>query len=56
MQILALFCNLITLISGYNYVKGLRVTNAVKEIKFKKVWGELKIEKLFSREKHSQYI
>ena len=40
-QMLALFCNLIALILGQNYVKGLRVIKIVKEIKFKGVWGKL---------------
>ena len=54
-QILALFCNLTALILGYNYVKELKVTKIVKEVKFEGVWGKLEAKNV-SRDNHSQNI
>ena len=48
-QILALFCNLITLILGENYVKGLRITKIDNDIKFEGVWVELEAKNCFQR-------
>ena len=39
-QILALFCKSVALTLGQNCVKSLRITEIVKQIKFKWAWGE----------------
>ena len=53
---LALFCNLICLISGHNSIKALRVTKIVKEIKFEEVWGKLKSKKGFQIQSFTKYL
>ena len=40
-QILSLLCKFVTLTLHENYVKGLRVTETVKQIKFEGNWGKL---------------
>ena len=40
-QVLALFCNLVTLVAGWNCVKGLKVTKIGKYTKFKGAWSKL---------------
>ena len=55
-QILALFYNLVALILGWNYVKGLRVTKIVKQIKFERVWGELAAKLCFRRQSFKKYL
>ena len=40
-QILALFCNFVALILHWKCLKGLRVTEIVKEINFEGVWGKV---------------
>ena len=47
-QILARFCISVALIVGLNWIKGLRVTKIVKQIKFEGVSGELEVQKLFA--------
>ena len=47
-QLLGPFSKLVALILGCNCVKSVIITNIVKQIKFKRVWGELEIEKPFS--------
>ena len=37
-EILALFCNVVALSLGWNYVKGLKVIKIVKEINFEGIW------------------
>ena len=44
------------LILGYNCVKGLRVTKAVKEITFEEVWGKLEAKKCFHRQPFIKYL
>ena len=46
-QIFTLSWYLIALILDQNYVKSLRVTNIVKEIKFERAWRELEAKKMF---------
>ena len=55
-QILALFCNLVALILGLKWVKGLRVTKIVKEIKFEGVWGELEAKNWCQRQSFTKYL
>ena len=40
-QILALFCNFVALILRWIYLKGLKVSEIVKEISFEGVWGKV---------------
>ena len=49
-QILPLFCNLIALILGQNYVKGHRVTKIFKQIMFEGAWVEIEAENYFRRQ------
>ena len=50
-----IFCNITALILGQNWVKTVRVTKIVKEIKFEGVWGKLEAKNV-SRDNHSQNI
>ena len=47
-QILALFCISVALILSWNCVKGLRVPNFDKQIKFEGIWGRVRSKKLFA--------
>ena len=53
---LALLYNLVALILGWNFVKGLRVAKIVKQIKFEEVWGELVAGICFQRQSIKGYL
>ena len=55
-QVLALFSKLVALILSWNYVKGLRVTKVVKQIKFEWVWGRVRRKKLLPRKSFTKYM
>ena len=55
-QISTLFCKLVSLILGLNCVKELRVTKVVKQIKFKRTWGELEARNYFRRQAPTKYL
>ena len=55
-QNLALFCNSIAQILGWNCVKDPRVITRVKEIKFEGVWGELEANKCFQRRSFTKFL
>ena len=53
---LSIFCKFVTLILHGNYVKGLRVTKIVKQIKFEEDWGELEAKYCFQRQSWPKYM
>ena len=55
-KVLALFCILVTLIVGWNLVKGLRVTKNVKQIKLEGVCGRLEAKNCFQRQPFTKYL
>ena len=55
-QISALFCHLFALTLGENCVKCIRVTEIVKEIKFKRAWSKLEAKKYFHRQIQIKYL
>ena len=55
-QILSLLCKFATLILVENYVKGLRDTKIVKQIRFEGDWCELEAKYWFQRQSWPKYI
>ena len=53
---LSRLCKFVTLILDDNYVKGLRVTKIVKQIKFEGAWGKLEAKYCFQRQSWPKYM
>ena len=53
--IVTISSNSFALIEGWNCVKSLRITKIIKQIKFKKTWGELAANRV-SRDNHGEDI
>ena len=55
-QILAIFSNLMSLYLGSNSVKDVTVTQILKEVNFKRVWGNLESKTGFQRQQVTKYL
>ena len=55
-QILVLFFILVALILVWNYVKGLKVTKIIKQIKFEGVLGKLEAKNCLHRQPFTKYL